>query len=73
MENKWISVSKAMPKEDTPVLVFQPNEREELEMFVCSQHDGIWREYCIDNSGDMYESLTWYDEITHWMPLPTNP
>lgn len=72
-EQGWISVKKGLPQKDTPVLVFQANKKKELEFFVCSYDGSNWREYEIHDSDITYEALTWYDEITHWMPLPKPP
>lgn len=72
-KNKWISVDDYLPPENLPVLVFQPNEREELQNFVCAHDGSNWREWSLDGSGDLYEPLTWYDEITHWQLLPNPP
>ncbi len=66
--NGWISVKEGLPEKDTPVLVFQQNEKKHLEYFVLSHDGSNWREY--DPTGeDMYESLTWYDEIEKWRPI----
>lgn len=72
-KEEWISVEDKLPGKDTPVLVYQPNERKELECFVCAYDGSNWREYEIHKSDTMYEALTWFDEVTHWMPLPEGP
>lgn len=70
----WISVDVELPKKDTPVLVFQPNEKKQHEQFVCAYDGSNWRELNTDGEKDsLYEQLTWFDEITHWMPLPKSP
>lgn len=74
-KGKWISINDGLPDEDVPVVVFQPNTHKHLESFVCAIHNGVWRpfeEHDIENNGK-YESGVWYDEITHWMPLPEPP
>ncbi len=69
----WISVEDKLPKKDEAVLVYQPNERKELECFVCAHDGSNWREFEIHEPDTTYEALTWFDEITHWAQLPNPP
>jgi len=74
---EWIKCSDRLPPKDTPVLVFQPNIYKHLQTFVCAHDGSEWREFELNGIGDPaeieYEDLTWYDEITHWQPLPNKP
>ena len=70
---RWISIEEKLPQKDETVLVFQPNNRKELECFVCGYDGSNFREFETHEPDKRYESLTWYDEITHWMQLPNPP
>ena len=62
LSNKWISVDEQKPEHYYPVLVFNGDW---VDCAWWSDHKSSWL--------SIYNNSTRYDEITHWMPLPSCP
>ncbi len=62
LSNKWISVDEQKPEHYYPVLVFNGDW---IDSAWWSDHESSWL--------SIYNNSTRYDEITHWMPLPSCP
>jgi hypothetical protein len=57
----WISVKDELPAEGKEVLVYD-------------EHDGIETAHRLhDNVWGGYDEQSYYNNITHWMPLPNEP
>ncbi len=64
-EERWIPVTKRLPKDDTDILVYC-TEGEESRIVAVNYANGVWFD-CIFNTVMVVKN------ITHWMPLPKPP
>lgn len=62
--SKWIKVSDRLPRYDTSVLAVRAGNV--CNMGMCP--NGLWY-----TDGYGIEVKKYYDDITHWMPLPAAP
>lgn len=76
---EWISVAERLPEAYKPVLVSAPGRMVGLPLFITAQlHEGLER----DGSTSLHwvwlneedcEFCSFYEQPTHWMPLPERP
>lgn len=79
--NNWTDVTKELPKEETPVLVFFKNRLGKGEIgtgqYSLPRRDEegyCWFREIWISTIDRYEYVTPFEKkITHWMPLPRSP
>lgn len=59
---KWISVKDSLPEVGKKVLVYCKENKNDYEIGAYS-----------DTYRGFFVRQTWYENITHWMPLPQPP
>jgi len=68
MTNEWRTIDSA-PKDGTPILVCCRSG----DITIAMHSDGAWA-YCSSLGYDLENYMgMWYEEATHWMPLPSPP
>jgi Protein of unknown function (DUF551) len=74
--SKWLDITTA-PKDGTDILVYGilrkeiGNDGEFSTVGKCQWFGGGLTEQWICSDSDHY--LSWYDNVTHWRPLPAPP
>jgi hypothetical protein len=71
MKNEWISVEDRLPNNGINILMFMKNKTHSWSQIGC--YDSTHNDWCVCNEQLDHVEKDFYEDVTHWQPLPEPP